>query len=438
MKQILNIGLKLLAILIFLGCLSCEPSDDAIVLSHRIKLQPASFSNNQIELNWNEPYLPGFQRYLIYRSETKPGSIEKRNLCYESGGQIICIDDYYLAGQYAYLSNQSQTTFTDEDVLITDKLYYRVVAMGDTMLISNSIEVEIADVEKLDFIPNDVTYIPDNHSLVFVYYDRNSGETKIAKYNLETSTLSDELTLAGNYSSSYRGLSKGFYNGKTDLYAWNYQTAQYIDPVEFVIKEQIKFNNTVYFMTSDNKGHVFVSLAYDEVLSLNRSGFTEISSLNVNYQGYLFFYQNTLLNVDIGSYPRVTYMSVDENGILSNPNSDYTSIPELTGDFDKELGIVVSYGGTFYDFNLNQIGNITPQFNTYQDRYCFDTDSSQVYATSFSEKEIHVYSLENYSLKRTIPTLGWPLRILLDNNGAKLVISTTSENNPSSILIERF
>jgi hypothetical protein len=297
------------------------------------------------------------------------------------------------------------------------------------------------NIEKVNILPpTDAVYVPENNSLVFLIRDnQNSYLYKTYLYSLTDSLLTDSLFIESNYYSGYAGLVRSVYNGSTDIYCWFGDYLYLINPSDFQIINSKNFTEIVEDVTSDNNAHVFVSTYYDYIYSLGRNGLNTISTVNVYGTGYLFYYQEQLLSIERSDYPELEYIAVDNTGRLTEQSSGWMDLNELTGDFDPENGTVVNYSGGLYSFDLNYIGSlgISPSYLS-KNHFYFDTEGSQIYYNDYTNKEIKVYSSENYQYLRSLTTLGWPERLLLDKYRNIIVISSTSEDYANSILIERF
>jgi hypothetical protein len=435
-----TVNASLSALVLVLLFTTCNKSDDdQIYLSHNLKLLPAEFIDNQIVLEWNKPYVPGLTSYLVYRYETEPGPPNQGHFCYyDINEQLICYYDYYLGASYDRINDPDQTSFTDHNVSISDKLYYRVVAIGDTTLISNTITVDILDVQKLNFSPTDMVYLEESHALVFLHRDpQNSSVYKINQYSLADSVITDSLTLVSESWGSYTGLATGTYNGSTDIYCWLAENIYRIKPEDLSVAVSGNLGESVQDITDDGNGHVFVSTTYSSVYSLNRENFETISSLYAYGSGHLFYNQGRLLSADAGSYPDVQYMRVSSTGVLTSSSTDWYSIDGLSGDFNASDGTLISTTGTLFNFDFETTGNLSlGSYNTSQNRFYFDHENSKVYRTDYANKSVEVYSLANYNRLTTYSTLGWPLRIFQDKHGSIVVVSATNLDYYNSVIIE--
>ena len=447
MKSHISSFIRIAAILVLVLLYACEPKEGVIVLSKRLKLITAEYDkeNQQVLLEWNKPYLPGFNSYVVLRYETPPGELEYEMICYwDYLNNYICVEGYDLSGQIAAIYDPETNYYFDRDLIITDKLYYRIVAMGDSTLISNTITVDLMDVEKIDFNPADAVFDPDNNAIYFI--GQKQTRDLIIRYDLDNRQVADSILFSTSIGSSdYMGMKAGSFSGNKELYAWVYNILYLIDPEEMTILQTGGNFNYIFDVCSDNRGHIFVSDYYtDQVASYNRSNLNiPLSDIDVWGAGLLFYYQEELLNIEAYSYPDYDYFAVNAEGMLTNHQTGFINLDEpFTGDFNREDGSLITRGGDLYTFDLNYLGTLglSQNSNTYN-RFCFDADSSQIYYNNYETQQIYVYSSVNNSFVRTFSTLGWPIRVFVDDDGTKIVVSRTSEyysGSTASIIIERF
>lgn len=418
---------------------SCQKDDDAIILSHNLKLISADYSNNEVDLKWNMPYINNFRYYYVFRYETEPNDLPLYRTCYYNDDDVYtCYYQINTQGAIAAIGNINTTSYKDYDLAVSDYLYYRVIAIGDTTLISNVIKVKIADVKKVNFSVTDAAYIPSQNSIALLSL-RNNGTHFIYKYSISDSMITDSASHKPNSWTS--GNAKIYVintaSGEKLLTADSYNLLLF-NAQDLSFTASTSINNSIYGLCY-NSNNIFYC-DYNYVYSLNNENLNSVSSFYIYNYGYLYCHNNTLLSVESYSYPDYDQFTINDDGDFSNHLNGYKSINSLSSDYSPELGLLVTYTGEVYDFSFNKKGTLTGgSGSSSNSRYCFDSAHNLVARIiSPDSKEVVVYSLDSYSPVKTIYPLGWPRKCLFDGNGNLIVISSSQAYTTYGSIIESF
>lgn len=418
---------------------SCSKNDDAIVLSHKVKLESAENINNRIHLKWTQPYMHDFDSYVILRYEEIPGPFILEEHCYYWNGQYYCDEHYDLSSSIERVDNYYTLSYIDYDVPVANELYYRIVAIGDTILASNVIKVEMNDLDILNYYSHDIAYDKETNNL-FIFTNEYDMPKTIYKYSISNKNITDSVFVNNNKNTNLSaGIKLSELNNNKYLAVWYENLLRLYDTKSMSEISYTYFTSYVSDVEFDANDHVFVSTNNDDVHSLNATDLSSITSLSFWDTGYLFFYNGSLLSIEKWSYPDYDVMRVNENGSLTHLRDGFKNIDALTGDFNYLNGYMCTESGEIYTFNFSYKGKIPASINQLGASFAFNDANYQVIQVNHDARQIKSYSLmPGFDLSETKSTLGWPIKCFAKKDGHLIVVSATSSHNPKKMIIEEF
>jgi hypothetical protein len=419
---------------------SCEKNnEDSIYLSKKVKLIEAKFEDNVVSLEWTKPYIRNLRGYTVLRYDSMPGPLEYIEKCVNNNGEEYCYKTpNYYADVVASITDPEQTTYIDDNIAITNEVYYRIIAIGDSSIESNVLRVDIADVEIIEYYSTEIVYQSSSNCIFF--FENNSTYNTLIKYSVDNGEIVDSVHFENDNYNYYSNELKLLNAGASDLVViWNYNEFKVYNANTLDLVGTFDFGYySVNSVTSNNNNYIFVS-AGDYIYTLSASNISQVSSY-YNYKAYyLFYYNDTLLTIDNYSYAPYSYYSVSSDGKLTESNNGYTSSYQMLDIMNSANGNLISNRGEVMSYNLTSLGGISfDYYSSYTYKFSFDPINNRLINTIYQDKEVEVYSLSSFgSPLKTYQTLGWPISSFVDTDGNYIVVSSTASYGAKSIIIEQ-
>jgi len=368
MKKLLFLFPLLLAL-----SLSCnDKNQGAVVLSDHITLT-ATYENDTVFLDWNEPYMTGFSSYQIMRSLSSDFADE----------DIIAI-----------LRLSDSTSYVDYSVPINTTVYYRIIATATTAIYSSAAFIT-RDIQVLDHFPVDVALDKETSSLYlsYPYY------YEVLKYNYEAKKTDRVLEL--NYKPGFldigsNGLGKELYVCGSD------EGLQVYSADNLGELTTIETGSTVYSVASLDNGVLAVSLKSDPepIRTISRASGDLISQASELGGGHLWYdeQKQCLFEAYVGNfYTSLRCYELDENssiqGVLDfqSTASGFLSPNIFRVSPDGEYYITSNYG-FLISYDNTHFKQLKYYPATYND-FCFSEDMEYVYACDYQNRQIDKYKV---------------------------------------------
>ena len=418
---------------------SCEkPSDDAIILSDKIRLT-AEMQNGHVHLKWNRPYVINFNHYTLLRS-TQPFSTYSNPPSYPTS----------FPSSISRIEQIDSTSFIDTSAPLSNKLYYQIIASGHNSIQSNTVELttyfNILNISVADAL------IWEEQDLLLLF-DRR--QKKVYKYNYQTRELTDSLQLS--FEPEFSALGD---NGKgMELYIpgdggvlriYNANDFSYVDAIDL--------GSPVSSVVTNNNGLIFCSTS--EWLSQPLKSFKRDSKSPVDEDGDWDFTRLKIspttreiieITRNIGPVDMDYYKYGNDGSFISHSNDRYHGDHPLDYQIfrlspDGEY-IITSEYGALYNMSLTYLKQVSNYERGFND-FCFDSQSEYIYGGNYKNKSILKYPVSGTSVDPLIswPTLGYPIFLFMLDDEILCIESTNSWSRnsqyyysdlPTGIVIEK-
>ena len=391
--------ISIVAILAFFGCR--KPSNNNLSATD-ITLSAPKVSGNLVTLTWTKLNNDSLLSY-----------------------QIIRVTDTSTNQYSVYQTVDKNTTqFTDTLPLSPYVQYYiigQLSVTGPRTIISNKQVFARTDINFVHLAPMDALLDRTTHQL-YIY----SANGAIAIYDLQTKKSTRQI--ATDATIGYCAL--GTFNGVKELYVprndgwlfiYNATTLEQIDQIN--VGGQV--TSVVY-----NDGKLFVcgpASSTKNLVSYDRASKTVISTDPVNNNTHIKLFAGTNSELlSITSYNQFNDIKFDATGKYVSQNIAYLSggnaSPDLFEIFPDGTKFITSSSGSVFNDSLKYVVTLphgTISFTSFD----FDNANNLIYA-GCSTKTIQAYSTDNYQLKKTITTLGYPSKVFYDN-GSVISVSVS-------------
>ncbi len=404
-------------VLVGMSFFSCKKEEKKVIPVTQIVLSDLIISGDSIRLNWT---VEGIDSILSFKVNTTTDTTKA----------------YTLAKQIHV--DRTKTQYSDTMVLMPYTQYYVTANLISGRSISSNKQTFYHPTEFMNIYPTDVIFDRIARQL---YIYSTTGE--IILYDLQSNRSIKTVKL--NTSIGYCDV--GLYNGVKELYIpgtdgrlyiYNANTFDKID--EITVSESLScvvYSNGILFLCCDTgMGNNVVS--YDRATKIRLSHSSDmpnssrriklIPSTNYDFFGIIGYWISSHKFNNAGVFLSQNYLFYGTN-VRAN-------IFEIFPDGSKFINN--SYGEIF-DKNLIRIAALQ-RGNSVFTSFDFDKSDQLIYA-GCATKNIEVYAMSDYTLKKTISTSGYPIKVFYDK-GALFSVSRTTDpfgysTYPSYLVIEQ-
>ncbi|MDB5112824.1 MAG: hypothetical protein JWR67_3938 [Mucilaginibacter sp.] len=417
MKKLLLVAL--VALMIF-GCkknntpgiVPITPDQKPKTYSNKIVLNDVKVAADSLKLSWSMLDTAKFTQYSLFRRDYP-------------GGQMLPIKQLY---------KKDETSVADVSVPYSPLVQYQVVGSlsSGTLISSNIVSYSRPNITVLNINPFDVIY--SNTDQLLYFFEKNGN---ISIYDLQknaiTKTISTAATIGYCDFGSYNG-KKELYVPRTDGWIFVYDAAT----LEKITQISIGLSTSCVVFDNNN---LFVSTAAWTQRPLkvyNRATGQKIAE-NGDFELTRFKKvpnSNTDLleiTITIGPTDQDYYKFMPNGTFVSHMNDTYhgdypldASIFEFFPDGGK---YITSSSGAIYNKSMIYETSL-PRGNLSFTTFALNQVNQLIYA-GCQNKNVEVYSMNNYTHVKTITTNAYPFKIF-DNNDKILCISKTTMFNSYS------
>ena len=349
-----------------------------------------TLDNKLPTLTWTEANISTFVEYVIVRS------------------QEPIADDPDVIGSEATviqrIDDMEMTTFTDLMVPLAEELYYKVFVNLDSRFIFTNTEHFDLDLTILEFSFLNAEISEAQKSIYFL----NQNSFALDRYNYETGEMGESVTTFDLFSQ--RIWMEETTLGE-ELFMTNQNGPQMLifDPVDLSLKKTVNTIGDVWSAAGD-EGLLFLATESfsNSVSVLDRSSGNFLQGHN--FSSYFEF--RTLMTIPGTSREiievsdeRVDYYRFSANGTLQAHDSESFSFrtlvqsPSISPDGNYFIG---HFDGTIFRKNLNQLGKLQTQANTFFSDFAFSKESDKVYAVGNFQQQIDVFSVPELEFLETL------------------------------------
>ena len=426
MKIIYLLCIFLINVLLLGSCNSKQKDvpvpDETKSYRDKVVLYDLSFNSDTswVTLKWSQLENDDFIGYDLYRTEVKD-AIPDANEMQKS--------------QYQFLTRVPATGKTSYIDVLPHGPFFKYVVVARTnddanpYFVSNLKEVQV---KNRNYVQKDMMDIFHNVAArQMIVFSKNAGTLSVYDYNcnlLKKATIPDKDPVTRPFCLG----SMGTFNNRPELYIPSHGIIYIYDPETLDLIDSISTEIPYFYSVSSYKNLLFANgtvidrgrkeaIQYSRNLNYFSYGAREFPLKNKNSNYINSFY----ISLSFGSSNfGVSYLN-DDGRFVSRLGdlyySDYPLNPRLCKAAPNGLYLITDTRGAIYDYSLKfqryLSGNPTEKWQDagpFSD-FEFNDDGSLIYAGMNSEKSIKVYD-SNYMILKSIPLIGYPLRIFRQNN----------------------
>ena len=430
---------KVYQLLFVVLVLSCSKEDETTTTTDdfEVSIESLTILENEIEINWeiSKPINSIINNISIYRNDTFTAS-------------TLVVD------QFISNTPSNATSYIDFDVPYTTSVSYTVQVRfsfesdGQTESLEVTSNRGVLDRDLVTF--NNVPFQVERDRLeqnIYHIYDRNST-SKLVRYNTSAGKVSEIFNL-GSGLSRFNKFQFRFNNllvvTNTEGEVQILNTGDYGLISEFevpdneIIKAFAFVNEKFYYKGRDsfyysynlNTGENFrapvgagdILLSYDN----QESVFYIISRFDAAQAGLMRLVDNCPSEVECN----VEFVNQTGDINLQGFGIDGSNIDPNLFVINEELEIFISgRSGSVFSLNsFEQLSNFELLTNDKYFNFSIGSDN-KIYAAVQAKKEIHVFDSQDYTLLERIPTITYPIHILLSEGNGNQKIDVVGTYRP--------
>jgi hypothetical protein len=389
----------------------------------KIVLNDLDIMQDSVVLTWTKLDTANFQMYVIWRKD----------------------DPMDIGVQIGTVFDKRTTRFTDKTVPYTPFVEYEIrgVLGSGNSIYSNKVTYTRSGIKLINTSPFDVLFSKQERLLYF--FEKNGD---ITQYSLQTGQVVKKISTAATIGYC----DFGTYNNRKELYVprndgWVFVydaiTLEKIDQLNVGLNSScVVFNNNTLFVSTSTRFYRPLKV-YNRATKtlLSETGDFELTRFK------LIPGSNTELleiTINVGPVDQDYYTFSPAGSAISHLNDmyhgDYPLDHKIFEIFPSGNKYITSSSGTIYNKGMNFEASL-PKGNLQFTTFDFDVANNHIYAGT-TTRTVEVYTADNYTKVKSIPTKAYPFKLFKDGTGFICVSSTTAPSSnyyqtpTSRVLIE--